>query len=55
MAAIALTRRLVAGEPMTPGARPCVGLVPLSEFEPQFARFGMQTDLVVEEGSLDGA
>lgn len=55
MAAIALARRLAAGEAMPPGARPCAGLVSLAEFEHQFERFGMTIDLVVEEGAIDGS
>jgi saccharopine dehydrogenase-like NADP-dependent oxidoreductase len=49
MAAILLARRLAAGEAMPPGARACVGLHALSEFTPEFAKWGMVTD-VVEEG-----
>lgn len=51
MAAIALARRLAAGERMAPGARACVELVRLDEFEPQFARFGMTVDVLEEEGA----
>ena len=46
MAAIALARRLARGESLAPGARPCVELVPLADFEPQFARFGMTVDVL---------
>lgn len=49
MAAILLARRLAAGESMQVGARPCVGLHALGEFTPEFAKWGMVTD-VVEEG-----
>lgn len=49
MAAILLARRLAAGEQMQVGARACVGLHALSEFTPEFAKWGMVTD-VVEEG-----
>jgi saccharopine dehydrogenase-like NADP-dependent oxidoreductase len=49
MAAILLARRLAAGEPMEVGARACMGLHALSEFTPEFAKWGMVTD-VVEEG-----
>lgn len=49
MAAILLARRLAAGEAMEPGARACVSLHALSEFTPEFAKWGMVTD-VVEEG-----
>lgn len=53
MAAILLARRLARGEGPPPGARPCVGLLPLEAFAPEFARWGMQTDIV--EGSLQPA
>jgi hypothetical protein len=49
MAAILLARRLASGEQMPVGARACVGLHALSEFTPEFAKWGMVTD-VVEEG-----
>jgi len=48
MAAILLARRLARGEIFEPGARPCMGLVRLEEFAPEFARWGMQTDVVEE-------
>lgn len=49
MAAILLARRLAAGESMQAGARACVGLHTLREFTPEFAKWGMVSD-VVEEG-----
>ncbi len=49
MAAILLARRLAAGEPMACGAYACVGLNTLADFAPEFAKWGMVTD-VVEEG-----
>jgi len=49
MPAILLARRLARGEAWTPGARPCMGLLALADFAPEFDRWGMQTDLV-EEG-----
>jgi hypothetical protein len=49
MAAILLARRLASGELMQPGARACVGLHTLVEFEAEFAKWRMVTD-VVEEG-----
>jgi hypothetical protein len=49
MAAILLTQRLAAGERMPHGARVCMGQLALQEFVPQFARWGMQTDVVEEE------
>ena len=48
MAAILLARRLACGEPLPPGAQTCMGLLKLAEFEPEFLRWGMQTDLVDE-------
>jgi hypothetical protein len=48
MAAILLARRLAGGEALPPGAMPCTGLVALQEFLPEFARWGMSTDLVEE-------
>ena len=54
MAAILLARRLAAGEVFEPGARTCIGALRLEEFAPEFARWGMQTD-VMEEVSGCGA
>ncbi|WP_418118550.1 saccharopine dehydrogenase family protein [Variovorax sp. 350MFTsu5.1] len=55
MAAILLARRLANGDATLPvGAHPCMGLLALPEFEPEFARWGMVTD-VVEEESLSPA
>lgn len=51
MAAILLARRLAAGEVMPAGAMPCMGLLRLDEFMPEFARWGMRTDLVVEQAA----
>jgi hypothetical protein len=51
MAAILLARRLARGDDALPiGAHACAGLLALSEFEPEFARWGMVTDVVEEEG-----
>lgn len=50
MAAILLARRLARGEALPVGAHACAGLLTLAEFEPEFARWGMVTD-VVEEGA----
>jgi saccharopine dehydrogenase-like NADP-dependent oxidoreductase len=47
MAAILLARKLAKGELGSTGAYPCMGFLALSEFEPEFARWGMQT--VIEE------
>jgi hypothetical protein len=49
MAAILLARRLARGDTLQPGARPCMGLLALDDFAPEFARWGMSTDLVTEE------
>jgi hypothetical protein len=43
MPAILLARRLARGEVFDSGAFPCMGLVKLSEFEPEFARWGIAT------------
>ncbi len=48
MAAILLARRLALGEVMQAGARACMGLLRLEEFLPEFARWGMVTDVVEE-------
>jgi saccharopine dehydrogenase-like NADP-dependent oxidoreductase len=49
MAAILLARRLAHGQPLPVGAHACVGLLALEAFQPEFARWGMVTD-VVDEG-----
>jgi saccharopine dehydrogenase-like NADP-dependent oxidoreductase len=43
MAAISLLRRLARGETFPPGARVCMGMLPLAEFQPQFDRWGIRT------------
>jgi hypothetical protein len=48
MAAVILARRLARGDAAPPGATPCVGLVTLAEFEPEFRRWGMVTEVVDE-------
>ncbi len=48
MAAILLARRLASGEPMASGAYPCVSLHALADFAPEFAKWGMVTDVVDE-------
>ena len=49
MAAILLARRLANGDATLPqGAHACMGLLSLPEFEPEFARWGMVTDIVEE-------
>lgn len=48
MAAVVLARRLARGETWRPGARPCMGLVALAEFDESFAHWNMTTDIVDE-------
>lgn len=48
MATILLARRLAAGAPETPGAFTAAGLLALEAFEPEFAKWGMVTDIVDE-------
>lgn len=48
MAAILLARKLAAGEAMRPGAFTAAGLLALEEFAPEFAKWGMVTDVVEE-------
>lgn len=48
MAAILLARRLASGNAPVAGAHACMGLVPLEDFAPEFARWDMRTDLVEE-------
>ena len=45
MAAILLAHRLAGGDAPQPGARPCMGLLALADFAPEFARWGMATEL----------
>ena len=47
MAAILLARKLARGELAATGAHPCMGFLTLADFEPEFARWGMET--LVEE------
>ncbi len=54
MAAILLARRIVRGDTPAAGAMSSLGLLRLDEFEPEFARWGMQTDVLVEPTG-DGA
>jgi hypothetical protein len=49
LASIILTLRWAHGEPPEPGATPCLGLVALHEFEPQFERLGIVVDLVSDD------
>ncbi|MCG6873602.1 MAG: saccharopine dehydrogenase NADP-binding domain-containing protein [Betaproteobacteria bacterium] len=45
MASVLLTRKLVAGERLPHGARACMGMLRLSEFEPEFARWDIRTSI----------
>lgn len=49
MAAILLARRLAHGHTMAAGAHACMGLIGLDDFGPEFARWGMQTDILTED------
>ena len=46
MAAIILARRIVSGDVPIVGARPCIGLIKLSEFQPEFVKWGMVVDVI---------
>ncbi len=48
MAAILLARRLAGGESMASGAYACVSLNKLADFAPEFAKWGMVTDVIAE-------
>ncbi len=48
MAAIVLARKLAASDAMASGAFTAAGMLSLREFEPEFAKWGMVTDLVDE-------
>ena len=54
MATILLARKLAQGEPVPVGAQACMGLLRLDEFEPEFQRWGMQTDVEIP-GGMHGA
>jgi hypothetical protein len=45
MASILLVRKLARGEAMVHGATPCMGLLTLPDFEPEFARWGIATTI----------
>jgi hypothetical protein len=49
MAAILLARRLAAGHPLPAGAHTSSGLLALESFAPEFAKWGMVTDVVEED------
>ncbi|BEP64327.1 saccharopine dehydrogenase NADP-binding domain-containing protein [Variovorax sp. V213] len=52
MAAILLARRLARGDALPIGAHACAGLLTLPEFEPEFARWGMVTDVIDEASAI---
>jgi len=54
MAAILLARKLARGEALPVGAHACMGLLQLAEFEPEFARWRMVTE-VMDEAVVHGA
>lgn len=54
MAAILLAKKLARGDAIASGAFACMGMLQLAEFETEFARWGMLTD-VVEEVMAHGA
>jgi hypothetical protein len=45
MAAILLANKLHRGHPFAPGAQVCMGMLELAEFEPEFARWGINTQI----------
>lgn len=44
MSAVLLARKLAAGAQLPAGAMPCMGLLALDEFAPEFAKWGMTTE-----------
>lgn len=50
MAAILLARRILRGNAPAPGAMPCMGLLTLAEFAPEFARWDIHTRIVDRPG-----
>lgn len=53
MPALLLARRLARGEAFPSGAGACAGLVTLEEFEPEFRRWGMVTDVIDEAAPVE--
>lgn len=51
MAAILLARKLASGQVLPTGAFAGMGMLKLAEFEPEFARWGMVTDIVEEDAA----
>jgi hypothetical protein len=47
MAAILLARRLARGDAMPVGAQPCMGLLTLDAFAPEFAKWGIVAESIV--------
>jgi len=48
MASVLLASRLARGEPLASGARPCMGMLKLSDFDSEFARWDIRT--FIEDG-----
>src|SRR6185436_15543762 len=46
--ALALARRLLDGDSIAPGARPCVGILSLEDLASDFTRHGLTTGIVTE-------
>ena len=46
MAAILLARRIARGQSLRIGASTCIGLLKLADFEPEFNRWGMVTEIL---------
>jgi hypothetical protein len=46
MPAVLLARKLARGEALPAGAHACMGLLRLPEFTPEFARWGMRSELI---------
>ncbi len=49
MAAILLARKIATNQPLSTGAFACLSMLELKEFESEFAKWGMVTDIVEEE------
>ena len=50
MAATVLARRLARGESIESGARPCLGVLALADFQPEFSKWGITTRVEESEG-----
>jgi hypothetical protein len=53
MAAILLARRLAQASDLPAGAHPCMGLLQLDEFQPEFRRWNITTRVTEDSGSLE--